>query len=438
MSKKSALRSQSQEKLESSKSMLADAIEAMKGSVDDLREQLRDKEDCLLKPLEKVGKILSIGMIVCDYQGVIILANNEANLIFGYDSLLEKRIDHIIEHQTLDNNSAMCFPKWLKANDLNLFQPNKEKNLLFGIKKDFSKIYIHVSASGYPTKEGGKHYILMIEDTSKSAVSNRQNIDLLEKFQSLSNTLNLADNFGICILETENDQQQIIYCNSGFTKITGYTESKLPVDSVFILEGEETEKDELERIRYCMDHETTYEGFIKCYDKEGNDFIGNVKITTINYKDQNKVIRSFYVENIASRHDTVYNLKRRIKILEYLEEIAGVGWWILDTGMSKLTWSQGVFDIHEISSSVFQPNLDTALNFYSTPEERAQVNNVVQNSLKEGTSFEFIANITTANNTQKEVYVKGATLKSMPDVVFGIVSDLTYKKHVLDLNDIKL
>jgi len=441
MSKKPTVPSNTQEKLEYSKKALTDAIEAIKGSVEELIQQFQDKEDALLKPLKKVGNILSVGMIVCNQNGTIILSNNEANMIFGYTNLLEKHIDDIIEHQNIGDNPNLCFPKWLKTNNLNLFQPNKEKNLLFGIKKDSAKIYIHVSSSYYHIKEGGKHYILLIEDTSKSSTSNRQNIDLLEKFQSLSDALNLTNNFGICILEIENNQQKIAYCNSGFTKITGYYESNVLAASTFILEGEETELEELERIRYCMDHETTYEGSIKCYDKEGHSFIGNVKITTIKNKDGNKITRSIYVENITSRHDMVYNLKRRIKILEYLEEIAGVGWWILDMTIPttpKLTWSQGVFDIHEAKSDVFTPTFERALSFYSSSEEQNQIKEIIQKSIRDGSSFEFTANLITAKHNQKEVYVKGMTLKSIPNVVFGIVSDLTYKKQMPFLKNIKL
>lgn len=439
MTKKPTKSSKVQEKLEYSKKILNDAIEAMKGSVEDLREQLRDKDDNLLKPLEKVGNILSIGMIVCDQKGLIILANHEANLIFGYDDLTYIHIDKIIEHQTSNNNESLCFPKWIKARNLNVFQPNEENNILFGIKKDSSKIYVHVNASYYFTKDGDKHYILLIKDSSKNDSSNRQNITLLEKFQSVSNALNLTDNFGICILEKTNNYQKITYCNSGFIKITGYAEGDIINNSgVFLLEGAETEKDELEKIKNCIDHEKTYEGFIKCYDKEGHAFIGNVKVTGVTHKNQDKTIISIYVENMDSRQDTVHNLKRRIKSLEYLEEIAGVGWWTLDMNTKKLNWSNGVYDIHETSKEYYNPTLETALDFYSTEMEKEQVKAMLFESLENGTAFKFVANIITAKNNKKEIYVKGTTLKSMPNVVFGIVSDLTYKKNKLLDNNLKL
>lgn len=297
---KNTTASKTQEKLVHSKTLLDDAIKAIKDSAEDFRDQLKEKDDYFLKPLEKVGNILSVGMIVCDQTGSIIMANNEANLIFEYETLLGQHIDSIIEHQTIDNqNCNLNFPKWLKEKDLNFFQPNKQKKLLFGIKKDSSKIYIHVSTSDYSIKDGCKHYILLIKDSSKSTDSNLQNIDLLEKFQSLSTALNFTDNFGICVLEKINDHQKIIYCNSGFTKITGYTEGDVFSSSTFLLEGPEIEKDELERIKYKVDHEKTYEGFIKCYDKKGGNFIGNIKITNIKFKETNKIVTSIYVGNVT-------------------------------------------------------------------------------------------------------------------------------------------
>jgi PAS domain S-box-containing protein len=429
MARKNETLSELEESLALSKKMLAEAISAMKVSADEMRTQLQNKSLDFLKPLEIVGNLIQSGLLVCDEEGTIILANTIAKKMFQYDCLKNIKIDKIIELQLDDQTQDASFYAWIKAKNINVISLNEKSTTLRGIKHNQETFYISASISAYPIREGGKHFIFLIDDVSKIVENQKENISLLQKYQSLSNAINLTDNVGICLIEHHPTQQKIIYCSKGFTKITGYTDVTVLAAGTFLLAGPDTEKDELDRLQYCITHQIPYSGYMKCYDLENREFYGNIRVSVVTTNNNDKKIISVYCEDVTSRHNLVYDLKKKIKILDYMEEVAGVGWWIFDYDTKNLTWSKGCFDIHEVTAEEYRPDIFSALAFYQNQHEQETIKKYLSETILTQKPFDISATLKTAKGKIKKVYVKGVSFKDDTgnNIVFGIISDLTFK-----------
>lgn len=422
-----------EKKFASSKSKLDDAILAINSSLEDLRDQIRDKQFDFLKPLEIVGNLISTGLIVCDQQGHIIISNDVSNKMFGYETLINENIYKILEHRHDEKIQSGLFYKWLKCQNLNLMGTQTEDQMLLGVKRNDERFYLNIASSSYPTKDGGKHFILLVDDVSVNVEKQIETLSLVKKYQSLTNAINLTSNFGIAVIEQTDEHQKIVYCNEGFSKITGYFEKMTHGGDEFFLIGAKTDIVELENLRNCLKRGLTFQGYLKCYKPSGEDYIGNVKITKIE-NSPNSSLLSFYIEDVTARHNTVLELKRKIRILEYLEQIASVGWWTYDIGNKKVIWSNGTYDIHDLKPEEYSPDIFSALTFYKYPASREKIKHFLQELVNHQDTFSYKAKIITAKGIEKTVYVKGTTLKYNGDplIVYGIISDLSFKEGILD------
>ena len=58
-------------------------------------------------------------------------------------------------------------------------------------------------------------------------------------------------------------------------------------------------------------------------------------------------------------------------ILERLERIGGMGHWRLEFDSQWLFWSKGVYNIHGVDPNEYQPDLESAIEFY-LPKDRGR------------------------------------------------------------------
>ncbi len=95
-------------------------------------------------------------------------------------------------------------------------------------------------------------------------------------------------------------------------------------------------------------------------------------------------------------------LQKSEYLLEEAGKMARVGVWELYTAPPLLSWSKEVCIIHEVPEN-FKPDLQTAINFYST-DSIPIIQDAVNNALSFGTPFDLELKINTA--TQKEIWVR--------------------------------
>lgn len=75
------------------------------------------------------------------------------------------------------------------------------------------------------------------------------------------------------------------------------------------------------------------------------------------------------------------------KILEKTNEIARIGAWEINVAQKKLFWSKIVKTIHEVPED-YEPELQTAINFYKEGESRDLIKKLVKDALENGKAYD--------------------------------------------------
>ena len=74
--------------------------------------------------------------------------------------------------------------------------------------------------------------------------------------------------------------------------------------------------------------------------------------------------------------------------LSLIQEMSGIGYWMLDLEREHVTWSDEVYRIHGVARDDFNPTLDNAIDFYH-PDDRDAVRDAIAQAATEGGRFKF-------------------------------------------------
>jgi len=118
------------------------------------------------------------------------------------------------------------------------------------------------------------------------------------------------------------------------------------------------------------------------------------------------------------------------ELLEETGKLARVGGWNLDLEINELKWTSMTKNIFEVDPK-FEPDLESAINFYYNEKSRKEIRQAIENSKKKNESFELELPIETAKGHKKWVYVIGNPIfKSKKCIkMHGSVQDITEKKR---------
>lgn len=124
------------------------------------------------------------------------------------------------------------------------------------------------------------------------------------------------------------------------------------------------------------------------------------------------------------------NLRKQKEMLELGEETATLGHWHVNTVTSQVFWSDQVYKIHDTSPDKYTPDLDSAINYYH-PDDRADIEAIIQEALENKAPFEFEKRIITDKGHTIYVHSIGhPELDQKEEVigVFGVIQDITDRK----------
>ncbi|MFM1999663.1 MAG: hypothetical protein RL204_1610, partial [Bacteroidota bacterium] len=168
--------------------------------------------------------------------------------------------------------------------------------------------------------------------------------------------------------------------------------------------------------------------------KNGDLFPISIVATTF-YDSINSEERiSFLIEDLSDK-------RRTEEFLLETNQVARIGCWELNLITNKLSWSSITKEIHEVDPS-FEPDVESAINFYKEGSNRELISNAVTQSINEGKSFDLELQVVTAKG--KEIWVRalgkpfiknGTTYK-----VNGTFQDITaFKKNQVEseINNIR-
>ncbi len=140
-----------------------------------------------------------------------------------------------------------------------------------------------------------------------------------------------------------------------------------------------------------------------------------------------------FASDITEESLTRLELTHAHELLGQMQRIARVGGWEVDLGRQKLTWSEGVYRIHELDPDSYVPEVESSIQFYA-PEWRSVIQQAMQSAISEGRSFDLEMELITGRGRRVWVRAIGeAELWEGKAVrVYGAFLDIDAEKRALD------
>lgn len=123
----------------------------------------------------------------------------------------------------------------------------------------------------------------------------------------------------------------------------------------------------------------------------------------------------------------------RLETLRLVEQMSGVGHWRLERNTGVVEWSDEVYRIHGVERDSFDPNLDSALDFYVEGDRQA-LTEMIQRGLEDGEGYMAKLQIVRPDGEERRVLTHAETeVDETGRVVamFGVFQDVTEQEKVL-------
>jgi diguanylate cyclase (GGDEF)-like protein/hemerythrin-like metal-binding protein len=131
----------------------------------------------------------------------------------------------------------------------------------------------------------------------------------------------------------------------------------------------------------------------------------------------------------SQRESTEYELKRSRELLSQAQEVGKVGGWDYDIHTRRVTWTDQVFCIHEVSQE-FDPNDITQNITFFAPEDRTTLSTAFERACSLGEPFDLELQFIGANGNRKWVRTsaRAEVFDGKVRRVVGDIQDITERK----------
>jgi PAS domain S-box-containing protein len=143
-------------------------------------------------------------------------------------------------------------------------------------------------------------------------------------------------------------------------------------------------------------------------------------------------------EDVTDKVNDELNLELQHLLFNEKTEIANIGSWNLDFINQELTWSDSTKRIHEVPPN-FEPNIETAIDFYKQGHSRNTISMAVERAMTEGIAFSEKLQIITAKGNEKWVIASGkpifkneiflGLLGTIQDIHEEVLADIKTKEN---------
>lgn len=260
--------------------------------LDQVESPFQDSE----KTLRNVLQTLMDGVVQVNLKGEIIFANRAAQSILGIEEV-EGKFFNSREWTQLDE-----FDHPYPSDQLPLAIAIREQRPVEAIEHaivapDGEKKWLTVNAAPL-FDEHGKLYgaIAGFQDITKRKKTEQQLIINTRAIESMDQ--------GVVISDPCQPNNPIIYCNQGFTAITGYTQADVLGKNANILHGSATDPKVIAQIETCIKAQIPFAGEILNYKKDGTPFWNQLRISYI-FNEQGKMTHVVGLQSDISAHKKV-------------------------------------------------------------------------------------------------------------------------------------
>ncbi len=135
----------------------------------------------------------------------------------------------------------------------------------------------------------------------------------------------------------------------------------------------------------------------------------------------------------ATLQQAMHDLRQARDLLEQTSTVARVGGWEVDVAHQRIYWTRMTRRIHEVDDA-FEPNLETAIQFYREGESRDLLQAAVARAIAEGQSWDLELQFVTARGTI--LWVRALGQAEFKDGVcqrlYGAFQDIDEQKRLRD------
>lgn len=213
---------------------------------------------------------VSEGVIIVDNHQKIMEVNASSESIFGYPKkeLMGREINLLIPSNYHDNHSKH-FDKFIQ-NGKRLKMT--EANDIFGLKKDGTIFPIEIELN--PFSIYNKTYVMaLIKDVSEKKETEKNLMLRTKALQSANN--------GIVITDALKYDNPIIFYNSTFQELTGYSDAEILNHNCRFLQGKDRDQEPLKELREAIKKGESCQARLRNYKKDGTMFWNDLYIFPI-------------------------------------------------------------------------------------------------------------------------------------------------------------
>ncbi|MCV9385390.1 PAS domain-containing protein [Reichenbachiella ulvae] len=377
------------------------------------------------KRFESLYNNSTVMMHSINTQGELINVNNKWLETLGYsrEEVIGKKSYDFFTKKSKDYAINTALPLFFKQGHI------KDIEYEF-IAKDGRIVTTLLSASAEKDNNGEiTHSIAILEDISEKKASE-------ERFKIISD---IATDFAFAIEVLPDGSKSVKWLFGAFEQITGYTRDYFKTHYPFsnIIHEEDRLRIEKQRkafetsgqgevFEYRIKHKKGYYIWIeeKCLalfstaDKQLSSLFGSVR---------NITNQKLHLKDLTEAKE---ELMKAYRLLKGSNEAAKIGHWEVGLTNMSLYWSGMTRKIHEVPVG-FQPNVETAINFYKEGYSRDLISKVFEEAIAEGTSYDIEVEIVTYKNNLKWVRSIGIPITENGKVVniYGLFQDIDERKR---------
>jgi len=235
---------------------------------------------------------------------------------------------------------------------------------------------------------------------------------------------------GITITDPDQEDNPIIYANSGFRSLTGYANAEILGHNCRFLQGEGTSPESIATMREAIDSEERTTVQVRNYRKDGTKFWNRVSIAPVRDDEGSVVNFVGFQHDITDHKQRELELERTRDLLDQTERIADVGGWEIDTETMDVFWTENLFKLLGVDYDE-EPPLDEALDIYHE-DDKPIVENAVETALNAGESFDVEVRFHRPDGELRWLRVQGNPKIDSGSVVTlrGTVQDITDQKQM--------
>ncbi|MCX7546717.1 PAS domain S-box protein [Xanthomarina sp. F1114] len=219
---------------------------------------------------EILSEAISEGIVIVDANQDIVALNSTAETIFGYPKgeLLGQPLNTLIPVHFHENHGKY-FNKFFNHGKK---RSMGEDRILHGLKKDGSTFPIEVGLNPF-TIEGEAYVMALVIDISTR-------LDIEKSLHIKSQALQFASN-GIVITDALQKDHPIIYANTAFEKLSGYSQEEILNQNCRFLQAHDKDQKNIKKLKTALKKGNSCQTILRNYRKDGSMFWNELSITPI-------------------------------------------------------------------------------------------------------------------------------------------------------------